>query len=150
MEHYRGQKIYTTETNSERIGETIFYKHKYLAVPAETKAGTIEDAAKDLKKAIEGGIPPSNIDKEAIEKLMEIFKKNVDTHQNEDTERQRVQNQSALEQRMYTEKMKNERTPQAKSEKEKQAFNTYSRGIHRGGMQETLIQMLDVSETVTE
>ena len=42
---------------------------------------------KDLKKALAGGIPQSNIDKEAIEKLMEIFKKNADAAKNEGAER---------------------------------------------------------------
>ena len=66
-------------------------------MPKKPKADANEEAAKDLRKVIEGGIPQSNIDKEAIEKLMEIFKKNADAHKNENVERQRVQNQSALD-----------------------------------------------------
>ena len=95
-EHYRGQKVYITETNSKHIGDTIFYKHKYLTMPTKIKADAIEEAAKDLKKAIEGGIPQSNIDKEAIEKLTEILKKNADAVRDENSERQRVQMQSTL------------------------------------------------------
>ena len=91
LEHYRGQKVYVKETNSERVGDTIFYKHKYLTMPTKTKADAVVKAAKDLKKALAGGIPQSNIDKEAIEKLMEIFKNNAEVAKNEDAERQRVQ-----------------------------------------------------------
>ena len=60
-------------------------------MPTKTKADAIEEAVKDFKKAIEGGIPQSNIDKEAIEKLMEIFKMNAYAAKNEDVERQKVQ-----------------------------------------------------------
>ena len=91
-----GQKVYVGETNSERIEDTIFYKHKYLTMPTKAKADTIGEAVKDLKKAIEGGIPQSNKDKKKIKKLMEIFKKNADTVRDENSERQRVQKQSAL------------------------------------------------------
>ena len=91
LEHYRGQKVYVGETNSERVGDTIFYKHKYLTMPTKTEAGAIEEAAKDLKTALDGGIPQTNIDKEAIEKLMEIFKKNAEAYKNENVERKRVQ-----------------------------------------------------------
>ena len=78
------------ETNSERVGDTIFYKHKYLTILTKTKADAIEEAAKDLKKALEGRIPQSNIDKEVIEKLMKIFKKNAEATKNEEVKRQRV------------------------------------------------------------
>ena len=52
MEHNRRKKIYIGETNNERIGDTIFYKHKYFTMPTRTKAEAIEEAAKDLKKAL--------------------------------------------------------------------------------------------------
>ena len=113
LEHYRGQKIYVKETNSERVGDTIFYKHKYLTMPTKTKADAIEEAAKDLKKTLEGGIPQTNIDKEVIEKLMEIFKNNAEAAKNESAEQQRVQKQRALEQRVYLENKQREVTPPA-------------------------------------
>ena len=51
LEHYRGQNVYVGETNRERVGDTIFYRDKYLTMPTKTKADVIEEAAKDLKKA---------------------------------------------------------------------------------------------------
>ena len=86
MECYRGQKVYVGETNSKCIGDTIFYQDKYLTMPTRTKADAIEEAAKDLKQALEGRIPQSIIDKEAIEKLMEIFKKNAEATKNQNVE----------------------------------------------------------------
>ena len=103
MAHYRGQKVYVGETNSKRVGDTIFYKHKYPTMPTKTKADAIEEVVKDLKKALHGRIPQSNIDKEAIEKLMEFFRKNAEIAKNEIVERQRMQKQRALEQRVYLE-----------------------------------------------
>ena len=61
-----------------------------------------------------------------------------------------MQKQSALEQRVYLEKKQSKRTPPEKGEKEKSAFNTHSRGIHRISMQEMLMQMLDILRTGAE
>ena len=116
------------ENNSKRIGDTIVYKHKYLTMPNKTKADAIEEVAKDLKEALEGRIPQSNIDKETIEKLMEIFKKNAEATKNEDVERQRLHKRKASEQRVYPKNKQQELTPPAEFEKENPAFNTQARG----------------------
>ena len=112
---------------------------------SKTKADAIEEAAKDLKKALEGRIPQSNIDKEAIEKLMEIFIMNAEATKNENVELQRVQKQRALEQRVYLKNKQREVTPPAEFEKDNPAFNTLARSVHKVGVQETLFQMLDIS-----
>ena len=125
-------------TNSKRIGDTIFYTHKYLTMPTKTKADVIEEAAKDLKQALEGGIPQSNIGKEAIEKLMEIFKKNAEAAKNESVEQQRVQKQRALEQRKYLKNKQRKITPPAGFEKDNPAFNTRARSIHKVSAQEKI------------
>ena len=119
-------------------------------MPTKTKADAIVEAANDLKTALAGGIPQSNIDKEAIEKLMEIFKNNAEVAKNEDAERQRVQKQRALEQRVYLENKEREVTPPAEFEKDNPAFNTRARSIHKVSAQETLFQMLDISGTGTK
>ena len=116
-------------------------------MPTQTKADAIEEAAKDLKKALEGGIPQSNIDKEAIKKLMEIFKNNAEATKNENFERQRVQKRRALEQRVYLENKQREFTLPAEFEKENPEFNTRARGVHKVSAQETLFRMLNISGT---
>ena len=107
----------------------MFYRHKYLTMPTKTKADTVEEAGKDLKKAIEGGIPQFKLDKEAIEKPVEIFRKNADAARDENSEQKRAKKQSALEQRVYLEKKQSKRTSPAESvrEKEKPPFDTRSR-----------------------
>ena len=78
MEHYRGQKVYVTETDDIQIADTIFYNYKYLTMSTRTKADAIEDEAKDLKNTIEGGVPQSNMDGETLNKLMDIFRMNAE------------------------------------------------------------------------
>ena len=90
MVHYRGQRNYVTETNGIWVGDTIFCKHKYLTIPTRTKANAVEYAAKDLQKAIDGGIPKSNIDRETLDTLMDILKKNVSAYKDKGTRWQRV------------------------------------------------------------
>ena len=129
------------------MGDTIFYKHKYLTMPTKTKADAIEEAAKDSKKALDGGIPQTNIDKEAIEKLMEIFKKNAEAAKSENAEQQRVQKRRALEQRVRLENKQREVTPPAEFAKENPAFNTRARSSHKVSAHETLFRMLKISGT---
>ena len=71
------------------------------------------------------------MDKEAIEKLIEILKKNADAAKNENVERQRVQKQRALEQKVYLENKQQEFTPPAEFEKEIPAFNTQAQSVHK-------------------
>ena len=88
--------------NDIRVRDIILYKHKYLIISTRTKIDAIEDATKDPKKAIEGGLPQSNMDRETLNKLMDIFKKNANAYKRKDAERQRVQKQSVQGQIVYT------------------------------------------------
>ena len=102
MVQYRCQWIYLAEKNDIRVRDIILYKHKYLIISTRTKIDAIEDATKDPKKAIEGGLPQSNMDRETLNKLMDIFKKNANAYKRKDAERQRVQKQSVQGQIVYT------------------------------------------------
>ena len=103
FEHYQCNRIWVKGTRSIRTVDTVFFNHTYLIIPMQTKADGIEDGAKDLKWAIEGGIPQSNKDRATILKLMEIFKQNTEEYKNIVTVQQRVQGQSTPEQREHTE-----------------------------------------------
>ena len=54
MEHYRCHKIYVKKTRSERISDTVFFKHKYITQPTVTPADTIVKALDDLTHALKG------------------------------------------------------------------------------------------------
>ena len=43
-DHYWSHVIHAKGTNTDRISETIFFKHKYLTNPAVTHAYTVVDA----------------------------------------------------------------------------------------------------------
>ena len=47
-----------TDTRSKRIGQTVFFKHKYITMPALTSADAVVQAAKELVSALKGKLPP--------------------------------------------------------------------------------------------
>jgi len=51
-EHYRAHIIHVKATNSDRISETVFFKHKYLTNPTVTHADMVVKAAQDLYRAL--------------------------------------------------------------------------------------------------
>ena len=53
-------------------------------MPTITEADAIEDTVKDQTKAIEGGIPQSNMDRKTLDKLMDIFRTNPNAYKNKD------------------------------------------------------------------
>ena len=59
-EHYRCHKVWVKDTRSVRVGNTVFFKHKYLTIPTLTNADALVNAANDLKLALEGGIPQTD------------------------------------------------------------------------------------------
>ena len=51
-DHYRTHRIYVKGTNAERISETVFFKHKYLANPTVSHADGVVQAATELYNAL--------------------------------------------------------------------------------------------------
>ena len=51
-EHYRAHRVYAKSTNSERISETVFFKHKYLTNPTISHADKVVNAARELYNAL--------------------------------------------------------------------------------------------------
>ena len=54
MEHYRCHKVYVKKTRSERISDTVFFKHKYITQPTVMPEDTIVKALDDLMQALKG------------------------------------------------------------------------------------------------
>jgi hypothetical protein len=106
FEHYRCYIIYISDTRSTRIGNTVFFKHKYLTMPTMTNADALLKAAQDMTTAMKGGVPQSNETVDAIKALMQIFKNNAATMKEmEDATRpQRVKMREALDQRVNMER----------------------------------------------
>jgi hypothetical protein len=68
-EHYQCHRIYVKKTRSERISDTVFFKHKYITQPTLTPADTIVKAINDLTHALKGKRKQKGISQiEALEK----------------------------------------------------------------------------------
>ena len=106
LKHYRCYKIWVKETRSVRVGNSVFFKHKYLTMPTTTNADSLLKAANDMTTAIEGGIPQSSETASAIDSLMKIFQKNADDakEREEAAKPQRVRMREAEKQRMAMER----------------------------------------------
>ena len=52
MEHHRCFKIYNKATQTERIADTLFFKHKYLTSPSVTPEDAVVAAAQQLAQTI--------------------------------------------------------------------------------------------------
>ena len=74
-EHYRCHEIWIADTRSVRVGETVFFKHKYLTQPAVTMSDAILRAGDDLCQALKGVISENGATRTAVDHLMDIFKK---------------------------------------------------------------------------
>ena len=54
LEPYMCYKIWVKKTRSEQIGNTVFFKHKYLTMPTITNVDALLIAAKDMSTAVKG------------------------------------------------------------------------------------------------
>jgi hypothetical protein len=50
-EHYCCHKIHVKKTNSERVSDTVFFKHKYITQPTLTLADILTKVIDDLTHA---------------------------------------------------------------------------------------------------
>ena len=74
MEHYRCYEVYVDKTLGIRVGNTVFFKHKYLTLPSITAGDALLKAAVDLKETIEKKVSKTLETEEALKTLMDIFK----------------------------------------------------------------------------
>ena len=80
-EHYRSHIIYLKIMRSERVSETVFFKHKYLTNPTVSHADRVIAAAKALYSAMgkaKRGMSDSTM--QALQSLIRIY---VDTAERE-------------------------------------------------------------------
>ena len=74
-EHYRCHEIWTVDTRSVRIGQTVFFKHKYLTQPSLTESDALLRASDELCTALKETVTPVKGDTRlAVDMLMDIFK----------------------------------------------------------------------------
>ena len=74
-EHYRCHEIWTVDTRSVRIGQTVFFKHKYLTQPRVTESDALLRASDELCAALKDTVTPvKGGTRRAVDMLMDIFK----------------------------------------------------------------------------
>lgn len=72
--YYRSHKVWLKDTRNVRVGDTVFFKNKYLTMPTITPADAMLKAADNLIDTIKENIPMSNLSNEAVKILMKIIK----------------------------------------------------------------------------
>ena len=72
--HYRCHIIYVKKTRSERISDTVFFKHRYITQPTLMQADIILKAIDDLTHALKGRKNvKGDAQIEALEKIDELL-----------------------------------------------------------------------------
>ena len=74
VEHYRCHEIYISDTKSNRVCVTVFFKHKYLTMPLITPDDALIKASDQLVDTISGRIPKNSITEDDVLQLMSIYR----------------------------------------------------------------------------
>jgi len=98
-DHYRCHRVWVKDTKAERVGQTVFFKHKYITQPAITESDALLRASEDICDALLKREPTSKKTRSAVDTLINIFKGTAKTAQSA-TDLQRSRLKSALAQRV--------------------------------------------------
>jgi hypothetical protein len=75
-EHYQCHKVHVKKTNSKRVSDIVFFKHKYITQPTLSLADILKKAIDDHTHALKGRRNMNGIKGiEALQKLDEILNK---------------------------------------------------------------------------
>ena len=72
-DHYRCYEVWVRENKSARIGQTVFFTHKYLTQPRMTETDTLLRASNELCAALQNAAPESKAMKTAVNAPVEMF-----------------------------------------------------------------------------
>lgn len=73
-EHYRCHVVYVKQTRSERISDTVHFKHKHITIPTLTPEDTIVKSLNDLTQALKKQRnTKGDMEYEALQKLDELL-----------------------------------------------------------------------------
>ena len=73
-EHYRCHVVWVKNTRSTRIGQTVFFRHKYITQPVVTQTDAILRATDDLISVLKGKKIIKGATRSAIDLLVDILK----------------------------------------------------------------------------
>ena len=72
--HYRCHEVWIKDTKSSRIGQTVFFKHKYITQPMVTTSDALLRASEDICDALLKTAPNNKKVRSAVDILVDIFK----------------------------------------------------------------------------
>ena len=73
-DHYRCHRVWIKDTKSTRVGQTVFFRHKYITKPAITPTDAILRETDDLCDMLRGKQIVKSATRSAIDMLVDIFK----------------------------------------------------------------------------
>ena len=86
-EHYRCHQVWVNETKSTRIGQTVFFMHKYLTQPHMADKDALIQVGDQLTSILQKAEPESEAIKTAVNALVKIFKARAESEQSTTDER---------------------------------------------------------------
>ena len=100
-DHYRFHEVWIFDTKSKRVGQTLFFKHKYLTQPTITASDALLRAGDDICAALKNVAPTTNDSRRAIDFIMYIFKNQANSEET-GVDAQRMQMKAAQTQRVQS------------------------------------------------
>ena len=106
-EHYRCHQVWVQDTKSTRVGQTVFFRHKYITQPTVTASDALLRASEDICDALLKASPKNPKTRSAIDLLVDIFKGKSNDEETT-TDRQRQRRRDAHSQRVALEEAQKE------------------------------------------
>lgn len=105
VDHYRCHRVWVVDTRNVRVGQTVFFKHRYITQPAVTQSDVVLKATDDLCEPLKGNVPVQGEVHTAIEMLMEIFSEQNEKDNAKPTDKHRERMGRAQANRKQTENL---------------------------------------------
>ena len=102
-DHYSCHEVWISDTKSKRVGQNVFFKHKYLTQPTITASDALLRAGDNICAALQNVDPKKNSSRIAINFLMDIFKNQANSEA-DGVNAQRLQMKAAQTQRVQSDK----------------------------------------------
>ena len=108
-EHYRCHEIWVKDKKTARIGQTVFFKHKYFTQHAMMDTDALIQSVDNLSSALQNAKPECDAMKAAANALVHIFRQKADIEASPADEKRQMR-ANTQRQRVATEE--SERQPQ--------------------------------------
>ena len=125
-DHCRCHKVWIKDTKSTRIGQTVFFKHKYITQPTVTTSDALLRASEDICDALLKTAPNNKNTRTATDLLVDIFKGQAKAEESP-TDVQRARKDEAQTQRVAGENTGNNESSNPESDQAQRVVNEAQR-----------------------